>query len=142
MPSTDILTCEQLLRESGFRVTSTRVALLMCLKKGAAPLTVADMVKRMGPRVDKVTLYRALEDFTRTGIVHKVHLHDAVAHYEFRRTGDHHHHIVCEQCGVIEDIGHCEQESLQGEVLKNAKLFAQINTHSLEFFGLCRSCAA
>jgi len=52
----------------------------------------------------------------------------------------HHHHIVCEQCGALEDIENCNQVSLQKEILKHSKSFKVINSHSLEFFGICKNC--
>jgi Fe2+ or Zn2+ uptake regulation protein len=140
MKSKELLASEDLLQEHGYRVTTGRVALLMFLKQSKKPLTAGEIQKGMNSRIDKVTLYRALEDFTKSKIVGKIKLQDTAIYYEFFHKDHHHHHIVCENCGKIEDIEHCEQTNLQKEVLKSSKNFSIINSHSLEFFGVCKSC--
>lgn len=140
MKSKDVLLNEQVLQEHGYRVTTGRVALLMFLKQSKKPLTAGEIQKGMNNKIDKVTLYRALEDFTKSKIVGKINLQGTASYYEFLHKDHHHHHVVCEKCGKIEDIEHCEQANLQKGVLKSSKNFFSINSHSLEFFGLCKSC--
>ncbi len=121
-------------------MTPGRVALLLFLKHKEKPLSVPDIQKQMPYSMDKVTLYRALEDFAQSKIVAKISLRDAATYYEFIHANHHHHHVVCEKCGKIEDIESCNQDSLQKEILKSAKSFKIINSHSLEFFGICKEC--
>ncbi len=140
MKSKDVLTCEELLKEHTYRVTPGRVALLLFLKHAKKPLSVGDIQKQINHEIDKVTLYRALEDFAQSKIVAKISLRDTATYYEFIHANHHHHHIVCEQCGNMEDIESCNQGSLQKEILKHSKSFKIINSHSLEFFGICKDC--
>jgi Fur family ferric uptake transcriptional regulator len=91
--------------------------------------------------MDKVTLYRALEDFSKSKIVAKINLQDVAVYYEFLHTDHHHHHIVCEKCGKLEDIEHCSPLVLEKEILKHSKSFSSIASHSLEFFGVCKACS-
>lgn len=132
---------EALLREHGYRITSGRLSLISFLSRAKKPLTATEIYKQMGGGMDKVTLYRALEDFVSSKIVGKINLHDTAAFYEFLHEDHHHHHIVCETCGRIEDIEHCEQTNLQKEVLKTSRHFSTITSHSLEFFGICKPCS-
>lgn len=140
MKSKDTLACEALLQEHGYRLTPGRVALLMFLKSSKKPLSARDIQKQLTHTMDKVTLYRALEDFATSKIVAKINLQDTATYYEFLHEDHHHHHIVCEKCGRIEDIENCNQTNLQKEVLKHSKSFTAINSHSLEFFGICKAC--
>lgn len=140
MKSKDILACEALLQQHGYRLTPGRIALLMFLKKSVKPLSAGDIQKQLAHKMDKVTLYRALEDFATSKIVAKINLQDTATYYEFLHEDHHHHHIVCEKCGKIEDIKSCNQANLQKEILKHSKSFTTINSHSLEFFGVCRTC--
>lgn len=140
MKTKDILIWEELLRGKGYRVTTKRILLLVALSRSKKPLTVGELQKETGHCMDKVTLYRALEDFATSKIVVRVNLNDSAAYYELLHKDHHHHHIVCEKCGKIEDIKHCKQTNLQKETLKHSKNFSIINSHSLEFFGLCKSC--
>jgi Fe2+ or Zn2+ uptake regulation protein len=141
MKSKDILVCEALLKEHTYRVTPGRMALLLFLRRTKKPLSVGDIQKQLDYRIDKVTLYRALEDFARSKIVAKISLRDTTTYYEFIHANHHHHHIVCEQCGKIEDVESCDARSLQKEILKHSKSFKVINSHSLEFFGICKDCS-
>jgi Fur family ferric uptake transcriptional regulator len=140
MKSKDTLAHEELLRERGYRITPGRIALLTFLRHSKKPLTTGEIQKEMNYKMDKVTLYRALEDFAASKIVTKINLQDTAIYYEFLHEDHHHHHIVCEKCGKIEDIENCDEMSLQKEVLKHSKSFTSINSHSLEFFGTCKTC--
>ena len=140
MKTKDTLICEELLQEHKYRLTSGRIALLIFLKKLKKPLSATEIQKEMSYTMDKVTLYRALEDFSKSKIVAKINLHNTVTYYEFVHENHHHHHIVCEQCGKLEDIENCNQTNIQKEILKYSKSFKIINSHSLEFFGVCKEC--
>lgn len=142
MKSKDVLTCEALLQGHGYRLTPGRIALLVFLKSKKVPLTASDIQNQINHKLDKVTLYRALEDFVTSKIIAKVNLNNQASYYEFiHHDHHHHHHIVCEKCGKIEDIEHCNQTNLQKEILKHSKSFTTINYHSLEFFGICKACS-
>jgi len=140
MKSNTIEATRALLAEHGYRVTEGRVELLTLLRNSLEPLTASEIHLRMNHSIDKATLYRALEDFVVSKIVAKVNLQDGVAYYELLHLDHHHHHIVCENCGKIEDIESCDQVSLQKKVLRSSKHFKIVNSHSLEFFGLCHAC--
>lgn len=131
---------EELLHKHGYRITPARISLLTFLHSSKKPLTVGDIQKEIPHRMDKVTLYRALEDFTRSKFVIKVNLQDNITYYELYHKDHHHHHIMCEKCGKIEDIETCKKPSLQKDALRHSKEFSVINTHSLEFFGICKKC--
>jgi Fur family ferric uptake transcriptional regulator len=129
-----------MLQEHGYRLTPGRIALLMFLKKATKPLSAGDIQKQLVHKMDKVTLYRALEDFAISKIIAKINLQDTATYYEFLHEDHHHHHIVCEKCGKIEDIKNCNQHDIQKEVINSSKSFKIINSHSLEFFGICNTC--
>ncbi|MCX6756592.1 MAG: transcriptional repressor [Candidatus Nomurabacteria bacterium] len=140
MKSKEILFCEEILKEHGYRLTPGRITLLAFLKKTKKPINAGDIQKKLEYKMDKVTLYRALEDFVTSKIIEKINLQDTVSYYEFHHVDHHHHHIVCEKCGKIEDIESCNRNNLQKETLKQSRSFTVINSHSLEFFGICKIC--
>lgn len=142
MKSKDLLVCEELLRKSGYRVTTGRTELLLTLLRAQKPLSVSELGGRTSHPLDKVTLYRALEDFVTSKIIVKVNFNTAITYYEFIHKDHHHHHIVCESCGTIEDIESCEQTSLEKRLLGKSKHFSSITSHSLEFFGRCTKCSS
>lgn len=127
----------QLIKSKGQRVTSQKKEVLCALQK--KPLTVADIFESVNTKkmkVDKATIYRILTGFMKLGIVKEIYLKDREARYELSNSG-HHHHLVCEQCGDIEDVALCE-ELLLKEVRKQSSF--KIKSHSLEFFGSCKNC--
>jgi Fur family ferric uptake transcriptional regulator len=129
-----------MLRDAGFRATPRRISLLSTLGAASTPLTVPEVRKNMKKSIDAVTVYRALEAFTLSGIVRRVDLQHSHAHYELVAGKKHHHHLVCSDCGSVEDIAMCAPEPLQKAVLKKSKGFSSIISHSMEFFGICRKC--
>lgn len=142
MKSTETIFCEKLLQKNAYRLTPGRIALLTFLKQSKKPLSVQEIYEKIHYPMNKVTLYRALEDFSKSKIITKINLRESAAYYEFLHTDHHHHHIICELCGTLEDIEHCHQVRLQGDALLHSKSFTRINSHSLEFFGICRVCSS
>lgn len=137
MPKHDFAT---LLRENGLRATPGRLALLTVLAKETRPRSVEDLLQALQGDMDKVTLYRALEALRDAGIVARVNLEHDHAHYELLVGRPHHHHAICRGCGHVEDIEVPHAPALEREAHKRTRGFSHIDRHSLEFFGLCRSC--
>ncbi len=132
---------EAVLRQGGYKVTPGRVLLLSTLFGEEKPVTVSYLEKKLKNALDKVTLYRALESMVASGVVREVDFRHGHAHYELEALRKHHHHIVCTVCGLVEDVD-CNTEPFVRQVAKKAKKFASIQDHSMEFFGICKACAA
>lgn len=131
---------KSLLKEKGLRSTQGRVRVLEELSSSKIPVTVADLYKRLGAGVmDQVTLYRTLETFVNADIVRSLSLRKDCAHYEL--SDDHHHHVVCTECGTMKDFDGCDIEKMAQSALSQVKGFASITKHSFELFGLCTRCA-
>lgn len=127
----------QLMRKKGKRLTPQKKEVLTALQK--KPQTVLQLliaVKSKKCAIDKATVYRILTGFKELGIVKEIHLGDREAYFELTDNA-HHHHLVCEECGGIEDVTLCE-ELLLREVKKQSSF--KIKSHSLEFFGSCQDC--
>lgn len=128
------------LRSAGYRATSTRINLLKMLWLQTQPLTVSEIQKKLGRSVDGVTVYRALQAFQSSGLVREVDFQHGHAHYELILGKEHHHHLVCTGCCVVEDISLCLPPLLEKKILSKSKRFDSIADHSMEFFGLCNIC--
>ncbi len=127
-----------LLRSKGFRATEGRVRLLAALDKLGKPLSISELVRRVP--VDTATLYRALPELVDAGILSRTDLNDGVVRYEYAPHAPHHHHVVCSDCGKVEDLAFCPVDTLQEKLEKKTEKFATIYSHSLEFLGLCGAC--
>lgn len=128
------------LRKAGFKVTPGRKALLDIFFAHTRPLSLADVAQKLADiSLDDATVYRALEAFVEARILTKVNIDHSRTYYELASYA-HHHHLVCERCGVVEDVDVCIGASIEKTALENTKLFSSISHHSLEFFGTCQKC--
>lgn len=126
-----------LLQSRGLKVTHQRLALLSALRKQRKPQTVEKLQERV-PNIHVSAVYRMLEDFVSVDLTHRVDLGHGHAHYEFADPKNHHHHLVCQDCGDVQDVVVPEEEKVVQRLAKRYR-FA-VRSHSFELFGLCRSC--
>lgn len=126
------------LKGSGYRLTKARQEVLKTLTE--KPQTVQEMyeiLKKAHVEIDIASIYRTLEIFVEMGVVYAIDLGGDSKKYELVDKSHHHHHLVCNNCGTIEDIS-INEDYLSREVKKSTQ-FA-VDHHHLEFFGLCTSC--
>lgn len=123
----------------GLKATKPRLAILEILriqKKPADVSKINEYLKKNKVSANPATVYRILDAFNKKGIVAKIELQEGKFRYEM--VGKDHHHIICENCGKIEDVSDCSLEKLEKEIVKKKKF--QVLRHSLEFYGLCPDC--
>jgi Fur family ferric uptake transcriptional regulator len=80
------------------------------------------------------TVYRVLTQFEAASLVTRHHFEDGMAVFELNH-GTHHDHIVCLDCGRVEEFMDTGIEDRQGTVAK--KLGFEIQDHSLIMYGHC-----
>ena len=131
---------KELLRKSGYKATAPRLAVIDVLQKASRPLSAQGIVSVIEKGVDQATVYRTVKSLKNIGVIRQVDLRHNHAHYELANTEEH-HHLVCIQCGRVEDVERCGIEHMQTSVLRASKHFSEIRQHALEFYGLCKSCA-
>lgn len=130
---------KDILRQAGYKATRPRVLVLRALQKTQKPLSIVGLHNNVGvTRVDRATVYRTMNDLVQAGIVARVDTGHAHAHFELPQ--EHHHHLICTSCHKIEDVHACGISQAATKTLRQSNTFASIDTHSLEFFGLCKQC--
>lgn len=129
-----------LIREHGLRSTPARVRLLQVLAGERFPMRIKDLKMQIGASINTVTVYRNVEAFVRVGLVDRLDFGEDVASYEFRHPGEDHHHVTCVLCKKRANVSACVP-NVVARALREAKGFASIDRHSLEFFGTCSDCA-
>jgi len=127
------------LKKQGHRITGGRKKIVQILDRSPRPVTAAEILKKMD--VNKTTVYRELEFLEQEGVAAQVDLGDGVRRYELTAL-EHHHHVVCDKCGKVEDM---EAETLEKslELLEQRlakKMGFRVIKHNLEFFGICGNC--
>ncbi len=128
------------LKSIGSRNTVTRNAVLEVLKCNTQPLSIKDIMQLSSIKANESTIYRVVNFFVEQGIVMPVFIQKDTTFYELAHTDDH-HHIVCTSCKKVSDFHGCSIDSLVAKALKQNPNFKKVNTHSIELFGLCKSCA-
>jgi Fur family ferric uptake transcriptional regulator len=128
------------IRAAGFRATKQRIELVRFLEKTEHPLDIQDIVKGLSRSTDMVTVYRMLAAFKRADLVREVNLRGEHPRYELADESDH-HHIVCTDCGRIEDFTDETHERIGKQVLARSKSFEAITGHSFDLYGVCKPCA-
>src|ERR1700742_2456477 len=92
------------LAEHQQRLTAAREQLVDILATTDRPLTIPEILDGR-PGLAQSSVYRNLVVLEQVGVVHRVVTHDEFARYELAEdlTG-HHHHLVCSNCGRVEDL--------------------------------------
>lgn len=128
------------LKEAGLKNTPARRAVLKILSGGKCPLSAHEIHKALiKEQVDPVTVYRTLEALESGGLAQRVDFGDGVARYEISHKDHHHHHVICRACKRIDRLPDCTFHDLERAV---KRMGYRNLTHSLEFFGVCKSCAS
>jgi len=129
----------------GFRITGPRRAVVDVLVQQAAPMAVAEIhTKLRARRANLVSVYRAVNLLCELGLLRVADTSKGTQRFELAEqfTG-HHHHLVCQECGRVEDLDGC---LLEAEVLdavrqrvRRSRSF-RLTGHDLKLFGICRRC--
>jgi Fur family ferric uptake transcriptional regulator len=130
-----------ILREHGYKLTPQRHAILKviaCSNDHLTPEAIYEKACLNNPTIGLVTVYRTLELLNDLNLVCRVHAPDSCRSYMMRRPTEHHHHLICTQCGRVVDFTGCSLADLEQRLSKETRF--DINGHLLEFYGLCPDC--
>jgi Fur family ferric uptake transcriptional regulator len=132
---------EKELRKNGYKITPQRRTVMQAIIGSHEHLTPAALhqrVHREHPSVGLVTVYRTLEILAGLGLICETHAGGSCRSYLMRRPSEHHHHLICSDCGRVIDFTDCDLGKLEKRLA--AETSFKINGHLLEFLGQCRRC--
>ena len=126
------------LKRAGLKATVPRLKILEILETSDTHhLSAEDVYRELLGSSDDVglaTIYRVLTQFESAGLVTRHHFESGHAVFELER-GHHHDHIVCIQCGKVEEFYDQTIEDRQKSVV--GKMGYEIQDHSLVIYGDC-----
>jgi Fur family transcriptional regulator, ferric uptake regulator len=126
------------LKSTGLKATLPRLKILDVFQKGSQRHMTAEDVFRVlleeRSDIGLATVYRVLTQFEQAGILSRSHFESGKAVYELNE-GTHHDHMVCLDCGRVEEFYDAEIEKRQQAVAK-AKGFS-IADHALSLYAHC-----
>lgn len=129
------------LKQAGHRLTTARKALVRALLAAKTPLGATEMhavLHKKGLATNKVTVYRELAFLEEQGVAHAVTFKDGTRRYEIA-PDDHRHHLICTSCASVQDVAMDHDLDQVEQKIRTEKSFT-VQSHSLEFYGLCGKC--
>ncbi len=126
------------LKTIGLKATAPRLRILKLFEAGKLRHMSAEDVYRMlmneGLDIGLATVYRVLTQFEQAGILKRHHFESGKAVFELNE-GSHHDHLVCMQCGRVEEFYDAEIEKRQGRIARDRGFV--ITEHSLHLYVDC-----
>ena len=126
------------LKSTGLKATVPRLKILEIFQKGAQRHMTAEDVFRVlldeRSDVGLATVYRVLTQFEQAGILSRSHFESGKAVYELNE-GQHHDHLVCLDCGKVEEFYDAEIEKRQHDVARTKGF--DIADHALSLYAHC-----
>lgn len=132
-----------ILRQHGYRLTPQRHAVLKAIAGSHDHVTPAEICARVRqeyPAIGLATVYRIINLLTQLKLICRVNLGGDSHSYLMRRPLEHHHHLVCSQCGRAVDFTDCDLGQLEQRLLRETGF--DIEGHILEVYGRCPDCCA
>ena len=136
---------EATLAAAGHKRGGARRALLELLAEQSCALTALEVEEELRARsartVSRASVYRILDELEGLGLVQRVETGQAMARYErARESAEHHHHLVCDQCGLVMPFSDPGLERAIDALSERVPL--AVSEHEIVLHGSCRDCAA
>ena len=126
------------LKNAGLKATLPRLKILELFERSTERhLSAEDVYKILintGEDVGLATVYRVLTQFEQAGLLLRHHFESGKAVFELNE-GTHHDHIVCLQCGLVEEFYDEEIEKRQQQAAESRGFVME--EHSLMIYGKC-----
>lgn len=134
---------DQELKRAGLKKTLPRMKILKIFEKSVnrhlSAEAVYQQLSQAGSEVSLATVYRVLTQFASAGIVNRHYFEGDRSFFELNQ-GEHHDHMVCVECGKVDEFVDNIIEERQAAIAKQAGY--QMLDHALNIFGLCPQCRA
>jgi len=131
-----------IIRSHGHKLTPQRHLVLKVMTSSQDHLTpegIYEKSRLADPKIGQVTVYRTLDLLSNLGLLCRVHGENGCRSYMIRRPLEHHHHLVCSNCGIVVDVTSCNLDDVERKLSLESGF--DIKGHLLEFHGICRDCA-
>jgi Fur family ferric uptake transcriptional regulator len=126
------------LKSSGLKATLPRIKILDVFQHtNQRHMTAEDVFKALlteGADIGLATVYRVLMQFEQAGILSRNHFESGKAVFELNE-GKHHDHLVCIDCGRVEEFYDAEIEKRQNAVAHTRGF--ELQDHALSLYAVC-----
>ena len=145
MPTTPLeREVEARLNAHDVRYTRGRKAVVAALAGADGPLSAAELQVAIGDAVPLSSIYRTLAVLEESEVLAPHHGTKGITRYELAEwLRGHHHHLICLDCGSVEDVDVTDRHEQQVEkvvaAISESAEFMPLN-HALEIEGRCAQC--
>jgi len=126
------------LKQAGLKVTLPRMKILDMLQHQESTHLTAEAIYRAlidsGEEIGLATVYRVLTQFESAGLVKRHHFEGGQSVFELDQ-GEHHDHILCLECGRIEEF--CDEDIERRQRAIAQRLGFELAEHCLILYGHC-----
>ena len=126
------------LKNAGLKATLPRLKIINLFEQSPVRhLTAEDVYRKLlaeGLDVGLATVYRVLTQFEQAGLLVRHHFESGKAVFELNQ-GGHHDHLVCLQCGRVEEFFDAEIEKRQTKIARERGF--EISEHALYLYAEC-----
>jgi Fur family transcriptional regulator, ferric uptake regulator len=126
------------LKSSGLKATLPRLKIMEVFEKTSRRHMTAEDVYRAllaeGSDIALATVYRVLMQFEQAGILSRSHFEAGKSVFELNE-GTHHDHLVCIDCGRVEEFYDAEIEKRQRAVATTRGF--ELQDHALALYAVC-----
>lgn len=132
---------KDILKKEGLRYTHQRQLIWDELCSSKSHRDAEDIyfsLRRNEVTVSRATVYRTIDVLVKNDLVRKLELGEGRARYERKDQGEHHDHIICIECGKIEEFMDNRIELLQDKIFEKFTYKSVRHIHQL--FGICKAC--
>lgn len=95
-------------------------------------------LRKKAVSVSRATVYRTIDVLVKNNMVRKLDVGIGPNKFEHKMGIKHHDHIICMQCGKIEEFVVNQIEKLQKKVAEEYGF--KLGRHNLQLFGICKDC--
>jgi Fur family ferric uptake transcriptional regulator len=126
------------LKNAGLKATAPRLKIINLFESSKVRHLTAEDVYRMllseGLDIGLATVYRVLTQFEQAGLLVRHHFESGKAVFELNE-GHHHDHLVCLQCGRVEEFYDADIEKRQNRIARDRGF--EIREHALYLYAEC-----
>jgi Fur family transcriptional regulator, ferric uptake regulator len=101
---------------------------------------ILDGLRAEGNPIGLASIYRALEQLSKLRLVQRVDFGDVARYEPALPSGDHHHHVICDDCGKVEPFSDGPLESALDGLA--GRLGYELEGHDVLLRGSCADCRA